>query len=239
MESAYASIIVVPRTVGIIGGMGPDAAAAFFQHLIQATPANRDQEHIPTLMISDPTIPDRTEYLCGRGESPLPKLLQIGRQLEELGAELVAIPCNTAHVFWRQIAESLSVPVLNIVDEAVRHLDNLGTARKIGILSTKGTIAARLYEEPLRSADYVPILPDSRLLEDVQDLIEAIKARYRDRGELSDRLEHLITELKERGAEGVILGCTELGLVKKSGAEEEVFDSLRILASATAEQAFL
>lgn len=109
----------MPRTIGVLGGMGPEATARFYQLLVEKTPAACDQEHIPTIIFSEPRIPDRTEYLVRGHESPLGLLVQTAQRIESAGAELIAIPCNTAHFFWKEMQEAVSVPVLHIVRETV------------------------------------------------------------------------------------------------------------------------
>ena len=107
------------RTVGVMGGMGPEATAAFYGSFVQRTPALVDQAHHPVIIFSDPRVPDRTEFILGQGPSPEPALLSLARKLEAAGADLIAIPCNTAHLFWKEISESVEIPVLNILEETV------------------------------------------------------------------------------------------------------------------------
>ncbi len=128
--------------------MGPLAGAVFAQYLVELAPAATDQEHIPVVLINDPNIPDRTAYILGAStRSPLPHLIDHARKLEQLGAELIAIPCNTAHVFWSEVARSVSIPVLNIIDETARRIESEEGSRRIGLLATKGTVKAGLYQK--------------------------------------------------------------------------------------------
>src|SRR5439155_4399654 len=87
------------RTIGVLGGMGPAATALFFRRLIEATSAKTDQEHLHVVIDSDPSIPDRTKALLEGGPSPAPQLIEMARRLQMMGAELIVMPCNTAHVF--------------------------------------------------------------------------------------------------------------------------------------------
>ena len=134
----------MPKIVGVVGGMGPEATAAFYEHLIELTPARRDQDHLTVIIYSEPGIPDRTEYLVADGPSPLPELVRVARTVEKAGAELIAIPCNTAHYFWEAISQAVEIPVLNIIDETVSSVEEAfesgldARVSRIGVMSTMG-----------------------------------------------------------------------------------------------------
>src|SRR5690606_23936695 len=85
--------------IGVLGGMGPLATVDFMQKLVAATPASRDQEHVPALISAIPQIPDRTRAFQGHGASPLPAMLACARRLEAAGAGVIVMPCNTAHIW--------------------------------------------------------------------------------------------------------------------------------------------
>ncbi len=228
----------MPRTVGILGGMGPEASAVFLRHLIRLTPASRDQDHIPVILVGDPSIPDRTAYLLGRGESPLPRLLDLAGVLERSGAELIAIPCNTAHVFWVDIARAASIPVLHIVDETIRRLGPGGSGLGVGLLATRGTVMSGLYQEALGDTGHHAVLPAEEFQRETQAIVEGIKGGE-NRERSAARLLSVIDHLAGLGAERVILGCTELGLALEGEPRLPTIDSLRALAAATVEQAAL
>jgi aspartate racemase len=221
------------RTLGIMGGMGPEATASFYSRFVQLTPAAVDQEHHPVVIFSDPTVPDRTEYILGRGPSPLPALLRLARKVESAGADLLAIPCNTAHLFWSEIAESVEIPVLNILDETVREIGKRSGSgsSSIGVLATVGTIRSKLYQEALSAAGYKPLIPPEHIQHEVHECIRKVKAQT-DRGEARNQIEAAVALLARDGAQGVILGCTELGLAGDLLTKIPVFDSLQILVAA-------
>ncbi|GAB4241497.1 MAG: aspartate racemase [Acidobacteriota bacterium] len=230
----------MPKTIGILGGMGPDATAAFFQRIIDWTPARRDQEHIPVIMVSDPRIPDRSRYLLGRSaESPGPYLVRLAQLLERSGADLIAIPCNTAHWFWNEIARSVRVPVLHIVDESLRVVEReFPEARRLGLLATTATARCGIYAEPAQVAGYELLLPSDGEQETLQAIIDGVKAGD-DYGPLRSALETVIAAMGERGVEVVIYGCTELGLLQADPGPVGVVDSNDALARAAVEQALL
>ncbi|MCA1705022.1 MAG: amino acid racemase, partial [Actinobacteria bacterium] len=98
-------------TVGVLGGMGPLATAEFMRLLVASTPAKRDQEHLHVIVDSNPMIPNRTAALLHGGEDPTPMLVESARLLESAGAEILAMPCNTAHCFLADIQAAVSIPV--------------------------------------------------------------------------------------------------------------------------------
>lgn len=227
------------KTIGVLGGMGPQATADFFRQLIHFTPARRDQDHLRIVVNNDPKIPDRTDFLMGRGESPLPRLLARTRDLVSIGADLIAIPCNTAHCFWKEINDSVRVPVLNIVEETVARIriSQRGGPNfdKVGILATRATVQINLYQTALDASGLTPVLPEPEVQDQITQTIAWIKGRRRQ----EECRSHLMTacdHLREKGASALILGCTELGLVPiRNGIPS--FDSLKILAESAVRRA--
>jgi aspartate racemase len=106
--------------VGVLGGMGPAATADFYDKLVRATPATRDQHHLRVVVWSDPTVPDRSAAIVGDGPDPTPWLLRGGRVLTGAGAGLIAVPCNTAHAFLATVEEQIGVPMVHMIDQTVR-----------------------------------------------------------------------------------------------------------------------
>ena len=113
----YAMKLDTPK-LGVLGGMGPLATVDFLAKLIAVTPAEFDQDHIPTIIYSAPYIPDRTANIRGHGPSPLPYMLSGLGFLEQSGVSCIAIPCNTAHFWYDQLSASASVPTFHIADAA-------------------------------------------------------------------------------------------------------------------------
>lgn len=215
------------KTVGILGGMGPEATADLFMKIIKATPAKKDQEHFRVVMDSNPKIPDRTAFILGKGEDPRPLLLAGAKNLERLGASFIVIPCNTAHYFHKAIQDSVGVRVLNIMDEVAGHLS--GKAQRVGILASTGTLTTRLYENALARCGIETVLPQGTDQDEVMRAIYAVKA-----GELDIGKEIALEQgrkLVAAGAQAVVAGCTEIPLVLKEGdLEVPVIDATTILA---------
>lgn len=198
------------RTVGILGGMGPMATADFLHKLISQTRAACDQEHIPLIVYAVPQIPDRSLAIMSHGDSPLPMLLKGARTLQDSGATCIAIPCNTAHYWHHALSAELSIPVLHIA-ECVCDLieETIPRDTPIGVLATEGTLRADFYRGRLENHAYTMLAPShSEQIHLVNRGIEYIK-----RGEIPQGgrlLDLALQHLLDRGAQAVILGCTEI-----------------------------
>ena len=201
------------EVIGILGGMGPAATADFYAKLVSMTPGSTDQDHLKTVIWSDPTIPDRTEALIGDGPDPTPWLLNGGRVLREAGATVIAIPCNTAHAFVPRIRDHLGLPIVHMIDEVAGHLAaSRPPVRTAGLLATTGTIRAGLYQEWLARVGIRLVLPDPASQNgEVMAAIRAVKAGERGPAAAAP-LTRAAHRLIERGADAIIAGCTEIPL---------------------------
>ncbi|WP_372619011.1 aspartate/glutamate racemase family protein [Falsiroseomonas sp.] len=222
------------RMLGVLGGMGPLASAEFMRRLTLLTPAERDQDHIPAVLWSDPRVPDRTAARIAGGEDPLPALLRGIRGLEAAGAGAIAIPCNTAHGWFEGMQAATRLPILHIVDAAADELARLGVPRgTIGVMGTAGTLAMRLYQVRLASRGYECLVPtEAEMAELVTPAIAEVKRnRIRDSyAPLAEAARHLTA----RGARAVVLGCTEipLGIAAGPALPFPVCDTIDALARA-------
>jgi len=223
--------------IGVLGGMGPEATADLFRKIIKNTEAMRDQDHLRVLIDSNPKIPERTAAIVGSGESPLPMMIDTARNLERAGADFIVIPCVTAHYFIEGLREGIAVPVVSIIEEVTGEIDRrLPAVRQVGLMATTGTIRAGLFQDRLREKGVEVLVPPPG---DQENLVmsaihgeSGIKAGFislENKGKILKASKALI----ERGAEGIIGGCTEVPLViDQSDMEVPFFDSLNILALA-------
>jgi aspartate racemase len=203
------------RILGVLGGMGPLASAHFMLRLTALTPAARDQDHIPTILWSDPRVPDRTAGRLGGGADPLPFLLRGVRGLRQAGCGAIAIPCNTAHGWYDPMAAE-GLPILHIVDAAAAELRKVVPDGTVGVMGTAGTLAMRLYQDRLERQGWRCIVPtDAEMSTHVTPAIAEVKANR-----VSAAYEPLATvvrALAARGARAVVLGCTEIPLGIQAG----------------------
>ena len=219
--------------IGILGGMGPAATADFYAKLVSMTPGHSDQDHLRTVIWSDPTIPDRTEALLGNGPDPTPWLLNGSRILREAGATVIAIPSNTAHAFVPRIAAHAGQPIIHMIAEVARHLTTLDPAvHTAGLLATTGTVRAGLYQEWLQRHGIRLLLPDPTSRQDqVMAAIRAVKAG--DQAAAAAPLADVAQQLSAQGAQAIIAGCTEVPLgLSTDAVDVPLIDPAVILAQA-------
>lgn len=197
------------KRLGILGGMGPAASAEYITRLIQQTSASCDQEHIPFVLWNNPQIPDRSTSIRNGDDRPLPYLLQGIQVLKAVGCNLIVIPCNTAH-FWYDELLKLRVPIIHIVDSVAYSLsDTEVDSGTIGVIATQGTIQSELYQN--RLTDWNCIVPSQEEITTlVQPSIELVKAG--DMVKSYNMIMTVVDSLISRGAQAVVLGCTELPL---------------------------
>jgi aspartate racemase len=198
--------------IGVLGGMGPLATVDFFNKVLAATPAKGDAEHVPLLIQSDPRIAPRAAAFLRGGRSPLPELLAGRDRLIAAGAIALAMPCNTAHFWYADLLKGCTVPFLSIVNASVSELALLTNAgAPIGIIATRATLAAQIFDAPLARAGYTAMLPDDAMMDALVlpgiDLVKAGDARG---GGLL--IEPAVQALLTRGARAVLLACTETPL---------------------------
>ena len=195
--------------LGVIGGMGPAATADFFAKLIEETPASCDEEHIPTLIVSDPRLPGRPAAILERGPSPLPALLAIRDKLLAAGATMLAMPCNTAHFWYEDLLRGCPVPFVSIVEASCDALRQIAPpAAPIGLIGTRATLAAGIFHRRVQAAGHPLLLPgEDELAAAILPSIRLVKeGRSIEAGTL---LAPAVQSLLDRGAAAVILACTE------------------------------
>ena len=197
------------KKLGVLGGMGPAAAAEFLRQLAAKCPAATDQEHPVVYMIGDCEIPDRSTAIFGKGESPAPVLEARLRQLCDMGAEVLAVPCNTAHYFIDDFKAALPQPLVHIIEETVLAAQRLNP-EGAWMLSTHGTRASGLYQKYADKHGYTLYLPNEEQAEKAQQAIFYVKAGELDRAGAVTKA--LVEELWRERDLPVMTACTELPL---------------------------
>lgn len=189
------------------------ATAYFLQLLTQMSSAGTDQEHMEIYVISRPSIPDRTNYILGLGEkSPVPEMIAVGSRLKMLGADLLAMPCITGHYFHREIEQGVGLPMLNAIEETAVYLKSR-KIKRAGILATDGTVKSGIFQEALEKQGVESLIPDIDGQKKVMDIIyKEIKAG---KPVNRDNFERVSENLRLKGAEVILLACTELSLLKR------------------------
>ena len=220
------------RTVGVIGGMGPEATVDFLRRIVAATPAKDDSDHIRVLVDNNPKIPSRIAALIdGTGEDPLPVLISMACGLERQGADFLVIPCNTAHYYLPRIAAAVSVPILDMVTLAIAEVGKLSPRPdRIGMLASPAVQKVGLYASRLNEAGFEAIFPDAGGEARMLDIIRAVKSNTLTPQHRQDYTE-IATSLN---ADAYLIACTELSVIgPPDGLSKPHVDALDILVAAT------
>lgn len=222
------------KKLGIIGGLGPMATAYFFELIVKMTEAKTDQQHIEILIYNCPSVPDRTEYIMGRStQNPMDKMAEIGKQLASQ-VDVIAIPCITAHYFHQELEQAIGMPVLHAVKETAAYLKERGW-RSVGVMATEATVEMDIFGRELAQYGIDCVYPDAEHQKLVMHLIyDNVKAGR----ELEEPVFNRVKEhLFGNGAEIILLGCTELSMLKKQNvAGAQVLDVMEVLAKCCVEQ---
>ena len=220
------------KIIGILGGMGPLATADLFKKIIMHTKASSDSEHIRVVIDSNTKIPDRTEFIMGRGPSPVREMIKTALRLEMMGADIIVMPCNTAHYFYDSINEYVKADFINMIEETASEIiksRNSGAA--IALLATEGTCRAGVYDNVFEKKGLTLIKPEKKYQDIVSSVIYDVKKGIFRKYEES--LGAAVSELKKKGADLFILGCTELPVYFETlGITENTADPTDILAKA-------
>jgi aspartate racemase len=220
---------------GIIGGIGPEATLYFCSLLLKLRQkeVQKDQDHIPYIYFNNPQIPDRTAFLLTGVDSPLPEFIHTGNVLKNAGATFLVIPCNTAFAFNEEIEAEVGIPVLDMVEMAADNIvKNFGENAKVGVLATSGTLKSQIYQKAIakKSEKASVLVPEDALQEKVMQVLYEIKSTSVT-SESSKVLKSAAEDLAERGADVVILGCTEIPLaLKKEDCNFPLIDPMELIA---------
>lgn len=218
--------------LGVLGGLGPMSTFYFCELLTSHTDAKCDADHIDMLISSRASTPDRTAFILGASaDDPLPVMQCEAKRLINAGVDLIVIPCNTAHYFYEGLATCSTVPILNIIEQTVSHL-HANHVKRFGLLATEGTCASgayRRFSDPLGMTCVEPTAEEqARITEIIYGCVKQNRA-------IDWNAFFSVTDaMRARGCERLVLGCTELSLLKRAGLDESVFvDSLEVLAHRT------
>src|SRR6056297_302659 len=229
------------KIVGIAGGMGPEATVDLYKKILKATPAVKDQDHLRILIDNNTDVPDRTKANKEEGPSPVEEIRKSLRFLEDGGAEVFAMPCNTAHYYYNEVKKEIEGELIHMMDEVAYHIkDKYPAVKKVGILATSGTLETKLYHKALERMRLEVVEPKDNAQLEVMEAIYApwgIKAgKYKEAKTVLKRVsQKLITD----GADLIIMGCTEIPLaLDRADVQVELLDATQVLANAVVAKAY-
>lgn len=225
------------KTVGIIGGLGPETTSEFYLDLVFSC-QKKDGTARPPIIISSVPLPYKIEedlILRSEGaERYIPYLTAEAQRLEKAGADFIVMPCNSLHVFIEQIRDSVSIPVLSIVEETVKFLKRENMS-KVGIVSTSATIKNKLYENAFAENGIEYVVPNelqqAKMGKFILNLVIG-QQKNRDREELVS----IINDFENKELDCVILACTDLQLLIPHHPTLKIFDTMKVLADATVQE---
>lgn len=217
------------KSLGIIGGMGPLATVDMYRKITELTLAHCDAEHMHIYIDSNAGIPDRTQAILYGGKSPVDELISSAQKLESIGADFLLMACNTAHYFYNEVSQSVSIPILNMIEEAAQAVQDAGI-KKVAVLATIGTLKSELYTDALQKRNISVVRPNEEqekiIMGAIYDCVKASNFNYD-----TTKFVEMLENLKQQGAEAFLLGCTELpSFFSYFSLKYPLFDSSSILA---------
>lgn len=227
--------MIKARTIGILGGMGPEATILLQRKVMDAVPAQDDADHVPLLIDMNPQVPSRIAHLIdGTGDDPGPTLATMARRLRDGGAAALAMPCNTAHHYAGAITQAVDIPLLNMIDLAADHAaDQLGAGGCVGMLASPAVRRVQLFEQALTVRGITVIWPDPD--DQMLSAIQMIKA-HGPNPQSRDILHNAARVLAAQGAALQFIACSEFSVIADSvPADIDVVDTIDLLAHAIVE----
>lgn len=217
------------KTIGIIGGMGPLAAADLFAKITRLTAAETDQAHIHVIVDSNTAIPDRTAAILSGGASPVPELVRSALRLESAGADVLVMSCNTAHYFIEEVRTFTRLPFIHMIEETAKEARRRGCGCA-GLLATEGTCRTGLYDRAFAVQGVKLVKPEEALEAHIMDMIyQGVKAGVKEYPLAGVR--EAMDALRAQGASAFVLGCTEMPLAfSMYKIEGAVIDPTEVLA---------
>jgi aspartate racemase len=220
---------MIPRRVGILGGMGPEATVLLMSKIIAGVLAVDDRDHVPLIVDQNPQVPSRIERLiAGTGEDPKPILIDMARRLERAGARALAMPCNTAHYYAAEVAASVRIPFINMVTLSVARARRLASGMdRVGILASPAVRRVGLFDAPLREVGLTAVYAadDDAMLEAIRR-IKAVGINPHSR----EAFRRASAEMLSDGVSIQMVACTEFSLIASDCAVgTSGFDTLDVL----------
>ena len=225
------------KTVGIIGGLGPETTSEFYLDIVFSC-YKKTKEARPGIIIASVPLPYEIEedlIMGNKGsERYIPFLVNEAKRLEKAGADFLVMPCNSLHVFIKEIRNAVDIPVLSIVEETVKFLKK-NNLKKVGIVSTSATIQNKLYETAFEENGIAYATPDdfqqAKMGKFILNLVTG-QQKNRDREDLIQ----IINDFEKKDVDCVALACTDLQLLIPKHPRLKIFDTMKILADATVEE---
>jgi aspartate racemase len=222
------------KTIGILGGMGPEASANLYMKMIKYAQnkynAVQDSDYPPVILYSLP-LGDFDEKGIVDNDSVKSQLIKGVKKLENAGCDLIIIGCNTVHIFYDEMQSAVDIPLLNIVEETKKKVVDLGY-KKVGLFASDSTIKTGLYQKKFDGSGITLIQPLSEQQEVMNRVIEHVMGGNQSNEDVNS-LKDIGNSFLEQGAEAIIMGCTEIPLaINQSHTDVRLFDTNKIIIEA-------
>jgi aspartate racemase len=222
------------KSVGVIGGLGPETTANFYLEVVFKCQRLNDQQRPSIVIGSVPLVFEIERDLIAHNlgiDRYIPFLREEAKRLEKSGVDFLVMPCNSLHVFIDEVRNAVSIPVLSIVEETVKHLKK-GNIHKVGLISTSATITNKIYELELAQHGIKFATPSDGQKAGIDAVIQRLVTGTRlddDRNFIIDVAEQLSTD----GISHIALACTDLQLLDPISTKTTIFDTMKVLADST------
>lgn len=195
--------------------MGPSATVDLFNKIISNTPAISDQDHLHIIINNNPKIPPRSNALITGSETPLPELIKGAKLLQTAGADFIIMPCNTAHIWYQEISNSITIPfynmITNTVDQTIIQMNEKNPS--ILLLATHTTIKTRLYQNAFQQTAVTLLIPSISQQLVVNEAISSVKAGFVKTNPYLQELNKMVGDYSNKGVTHILGGCSELPLL--------------------------
>lgn len=225
------------KTIGLIGGMSWESTADYYKILNQEVKNRLGEPHSAEIIMYSVDFAEIEKLqAAGKWEELSARMIEIASKLEKAGADLLLICANTMHKLAPEVQQNINIPLLHIADAAAEEIKRKAY-KKVGLLGTKYTMEGQFYKNRIENNyDLDVIIPESSARDYIHKIIyqELVSGILKD--ESREEFKRIIEKLKEQGAEGIILGCTEIPLlIKEEDSSLPIFNTTRLHAEAAVE----
>lgn len=209
------------KIVGILGGMGPEATVDLFSKIIKETKIEKEEDHLRIIIDNNPKMPSRQDAILNGGESPVPAMVETAKNLERAGADFIILSANTAHYFYDDVSREINIPILHIINEAVKYmLRTYPNIKKVGVMATNAAVKTRLYNNCCEKFNIEVIDAETEIQNLVHNTIFDFKHNGLSEKNIADA-QNCVKYFVDKGAEAIIMGCTEIPVIL-AGKEFEI-----------------
>lgn len=221
------------KVLGIVGGVGATATADIYLNVFREC-SKLKLKHRPHILISSLAGTVAMENKLANGINTYTSFVKRECvRLQQAGAGFIIIPCNSIHSEIAKIRKAVKIPIISIIDETISAIKSRGY-KTVGLLGSGTTISKELYHAPLRNNEIGVIAPSHENQERINAVILSLYKNSYDREKEVSIMYEIIDELKNRGAECIVLACTDLQMLKPERSDIEIVDTMEVFGLSAA-----